>query len=189
MVAAGVIVAFSLAQVALGGVASAATPVLTVSTHGTDAGNCQAAACQTIGYAVSQAPAGAVVNVGPGTYAEQISINKPLTLQGRGAGSTVIAPTATPRIFSDTDSSYLQLPIVDVSGTIGVNLSGFTVNGAAAIASYGTTGQGCLQSPLGIYENNASGTISHVAVANIQLPSDLFGCQGGQGIYVNSSSG
>src|ERR1700722_18742060 len=36
----------------------AATTTLTVSTTGTDTGNCQAANCATLGYALSQAAAG-----------------------------------------------------------------------------------------------------------------------------------
>src|SRR2546421_486991 len=41
---------------------------------------------QTIQAAVNAAASGAVINVDPGSYAEQISINKPLTLRGSQAG-------------------------------------------------------------------------------------------------------
>ncbi len=43
--------------------------------------------------------------------------------------------------------------------------------------------------PLGIYYHDASGSIGNVDVTNIDLPPDLFGCQGGQGIYVVSDPG
>jgi len=45
-----------------------APPVATldVATDGTDAGNCEVGACATIGYALSQAPVGGTIDVGPG---------------------------------------------------------------------------------------------------------------------------
>ena len=48
-------------------------------------------------------------------------------------------------------------------------------------------GNGCGQDYVGIYYHGASGAISNVSVSGIDMPSDLFGCQGGQGIYVNST--
>ncbi len=60
--------------------ASAATRY--VSTHGTDAGNCSAAPCRTIGYAVTQSAPEDTINVASGTYAETVTISKRLALIG-----------------------------------------------------------------------------------------------------------
>ncbi len=59
--------------------------VLYVSPAGSDAGACtKAAPCKTIGHAVSVAGNGATVVVLSGTYAEQVTISKRLSLVGNG---------------------------------------------------------------------------------------------------------
>src|ERR1035438_6959216 len=47
----------------------------------------QMRAYSTITQAVSSVPAGSIVWVCPGTYAEQVTITKPLTLRGAGEGN------------------------------------------------------------------------------------------------------
>lgn len=69
-------------------VAAAASSSLYVSKehHSSDANPCTASKpCLTIGHAVSVAPAGATIHVDEGTYAEQVSITKQLTLKGEDA--------------------------------------------------------------------------------------------------------
>jgi parallel beta-helix repeat protein len=63
--------------------ASAATRL--VSPSGTDAGDCVASPCATIGYAVSQANAGDTISVAAGTYTESVLIEKRLALVGHDA--------------------------------------------------------------------------------------------------------
>ena len=41
---------------------------------------------------------------------------------------------------------------------------------------------------MGVYYHSASGAIKRVSVSGIDMPQDLFGCQGGQGVYVNSAA-
>ena len=66
---------------------AASPPGLYVSrAHGSDANPCSSSMpCQTIGHAVSMAAAGATIHVADGTYAEQVSITKKLTLVGDDA--------------------------------------------------------------------------------------------------------
>ena len=63
-----------------------------------------------------------------------------------------------------------------------------TVSGANGVGFLNGDGDGCGQDYVGIYYHGASGTINNVAVNGIDMPSGLFGCQGGQGIYVNSTA-
>jgi hypothetical protein len=56
-----------------------------VSTSGSDSGNCVAAPCSTIGYAVGQAHSGDTVLVTAGTYPESVRTGKRLELVGHDA--------------------------------------------------------------------------------------------------------
>ena len=81
------------------------------------------AGCQTtIGAAVAAANSGDIINVAPGTYAETVTIGKPLTLNGASAATTII------------DASGLSWGIyvdgIDNPGLAGVLISGFTIQNA-----------------------------------------------------------
>jgi len=177
--------------VLLPGVAGANPRVLYVGTAGTNGGNsCQnkTQPCRTISFALSVAPAGTTIKVEAGTYAEQVQITKPVTILGAGNSQTIIEPTTVPASDTDTDSGQPQFYVVDVKNTSGVSIQGVKVDGSAATASLGSDPYGCGQDYLGIYYHDASGTLKSVAVNGIELPTDLFGCQGGQGIYVATDS-
>ena len=79
--------------------------------------------------------------------------------------------------------------MVDASQTTGVNLEDLTIDGSAATASLDADGDGCAQDYVGAYYHDASGSMTNDNVTGINLPSDLFGCQGGQGVYVTTDSG
>jgi hypothetical protein len=64
-----------------------------VSPSGTDSGDCVAAACATVQYAVEQAQTGDTVSVAAGDYDEEVTIAIPgLTLAGAPGGGTTIGP-------------------------------------------------------------------------------------------------
>jgi parallel beta-helix repeat protein len=65
---------------AAGSAASGATR--NVSTRGADTGNCSAAPCRTIHYAVAQSANGDRINVASGTYTETVTVDRQLTLIG-----------------------------------------------------------------------------------------------------------
>src|SRR4051812_47976057 len=56
-----------------------------VSPKGADTGDCTKKPCRTIGYAVGVANAGDRIEVGHGTYAESVLVQKRLELEGHGA--------------------------------------------------------------------------------------------------------
>src|SRR5690242_12761042 len=63
-----------------------------VATTGTDTGNCQtqSSPCQTIGYALNQAPSGATIQVADGTYNENPLIGGSVSLVGASQTKTII---------------------------------------------------------------------------------------------------
>jgi hypothetical protein len=78
-----------------------------VSTTGEDTGDCTTSVCLTIVYAIGQASSGDTINVAAGTYYENVTINKSLTLIGAGEASTIVDGGGVDRVFlvGNTDSS------------------------------------------------------------------------------------
>jgi hypothetical protein len=141
-----------------------------------------------------------VVRVCPGTYHEQIVITAPLILEGIQSATpaplqdaVVILPPSGGAVQNTTDvctyPNYCSngFPIaaqILVENTTGVTISNLTVDGTGNGLS-----SGCSVNLDGILFQNASGTVGHVAVRNQLLNDVLTGCQTGDGIYVESSSG
>lgn len=130
--------------------------------------------CLTIQRTVDVACPGDTIQVGPGNYAEQISIAKDLTVIGAGA-STVIEPTSVAATTTSLSSAASAAPIVLVEDASSVSIEDLVVDGtAAAFAS-------CSPQYYGIYYRNAGGSIDGVTVRDVWLPS-ATGCQGIIGI-------
>jgi parallel beta-helix repeat protein len=158
---------------------------LYVSTTGTDVAPCTVAKpCATINFAISQAATGAVIHVAAGTYLQTVTVNKNVTINGAGAG-TVLEPT-TP-VAAGTDKGSPTYAIVDVTPMITAKVVNLSINGAPASGFFNQFG--CAADYVGVYYNGAAGTLDNVTVNNIELPTNLFGCQDGLGIYVNSPPG
>ena len=170
-----------------------------VATTGSNTGNnCSSATnpCQTISWALQKQAAEDVtgtIHVAAGTYVEQITAtpaNSNVTIKGASETGTIIEPPASGLLSdTDTDGSQPQYYVVDVQpGTTGFNIEKVTVNGLNASSFLQNDGYGCGQDYVGIYYHASSGLLKKVAVTGADLPPGLFGCQGGLGIYVNSTS-
>jgi hypothetical protein len=152
-----------------------------------EVGNCKSGFVKfgTIQAAVDASPAGSTVMVCPGTYPEQVVINKSLKLKGILAGnsgaSVIVAPAggvvANTTSFSSGNPIAAQLLVQSANG---VAVTDITVDGNNnGISS-------CLPNLIGIFYQNASGTVSRVAAINQALIPSLNGCQNGLGIFVQS---
>jgi len=120
--------------------------------------------------AVDDASPGDTIQVSAGMYAEQVVINKDLTLQG--IGDPVIKVPASPAAFTFPESSKSWEPVVfafggtevggSISGsdTITVDISGFTIDGNDRVPT---------QRSAGILLRNAGGTISDNTAQNMSI--------------------
>jgi len=130
--------------------------------------------------AITAASPGDTINIAAGTYPEQLTITKSLSLIGAGA-STIIEPTALPASITRFHDSTAFTPIISVSGATSVNIENLEVNGAGVAAS--NPAGFC-----GIVYSNASGTISGTTVTNIEF-NPFSGVQAGRAILVQTNSG
>jgi len=145
---------------------------------------------KTIQSAINGSPPGTVIDVCPGTYLEQISINETLTLHGvllPGASGAVIAAPSGGMVQNATDldtGAPIAAQVLVYGPGISVAISDLAVDGANNGIS------GCSPDLQGILFQNASGVINHITTRNQYLAgSGLGGCQSGEGIYVQTASG
>ncbi|MBI3786549.1 MAG: hypothetical protein HY270_24430 [Deltaproteobacteria bacterium] len=118
-----------------------AAAVRLVSTAGADAGDCTSSSCATIQYAVSQANAsGDTISVAAGTYTENVTTTKSLTLLGAQAGVDARGRVASETIVSPANATLATFTI-SVNGLIAVD--GFSFVGGSAPT------QGCVYTNTG----------------------------------------
>lgn len=146
----------------------------------------------TIQSAVNAVPANSTIDICPGVYAEQISINKSLTLTGVSNGTAdgvvVVSPSAGLAANATSLSSGDPLTAhLWVLGPATVSLNNLTVD------SLGNGITGCAPVLIGILYQNASGTINHIVTRNQWIGAsesdpNLNGCQTGLGVFVQSGN-
>jgi len=128
--------------------------------------------------AIDAAPADATVHVESGTFVEQITISKNLTLQGAGAGSSVIqAPATLTNFYTVSGRDYY--PIV-LATEATVNIDGFTIDGL----SDGNDDYRYI----GIAYLNADGVVSNNEITNIQ-DTPPSGSQHGVAVDIRANDG
>jgi parallel beta-helix repeat protein len=142
-------------------------------------GTCKSGSYSTIQAAVSGVPSGSTINICPGTYAEQVTISQPLTLQGITANnSSLILITMPSGALATTSSILFGTVAAQVEVIAGpVNVTNVTVDGTA-----GNTN--CPSVPyIGIfYSSGSSGTANEVETRNQN-------CGDGIGIMAENGSG
>jgi hypothetical protein len=83
----------------------------------------------TIQAAADAAPAGAAIHIAPGTYTEQIVVNKDLDLRGAGAGSTIKSPSTLVPFGLNLHGGVPVAAIVRVGHAAHVRISDLAVSG------------------------------------------------------------
>jgi hypothetical protein len=92
---------------------SLAEPIITVPTD-----------FSTIQGAINDAKSGSIINVLPGTYTEQLTVSKDLTIIGSGSKSTSVSPPETLK-----QNAAGRPYIIDVNSKAKLLLKGFTIRG------------------------------------------------------------
>ena len=146
----------------------------------------------TIQGAVNSVPPGSTIKICPANYPEQVVTNKNLTLIGVNSGTAdnpvLIIPSGgfVPNTASLTSGHPIAAQILVQSPATTVTISSLTVDG-----SNSNLNSGCDDTRLiGIYYQNASGTVNFVVARNQAQDAANFGCQisAGLGIFVQSAS-
>ncbi|MDP8982448.1 MAG: right-handed parallel beta-helix repeat-containing protein [Acidobacteriota bacterium] len=131
--------------------------------------------------AVNAASNGDTIRVCAGTYKEQVTISKSLTINGDNGA--IVMPSPVVANTSSLVSGMSIAAVILAMNAPGVNLSGLIVDGSANGI------HACGPDLIGIYYRNASGTVQKNTVRNMKLGPGLEGCQSGQGIFVQSVLG
>jgi len=125
-------------------------------------GSCRKGAFSSIQAAVSSVPAGSIIDVCPGTYAEQITISESLTLQGisyNNSSQVIITPPSGG--LMTTSSIALGAIAAQVEVTAGpVKITGIAVDGMSGYPFVGVHFVGIF------YGSGSSGTVSGVETRN-----------------------
>ena len=132
----------------------------------------------TIQAGVDAVDAGGTVQVYAGTYTEQISINKNLTLSGEDKLTTIIEAPAVLNEACNTSVSLPNRPILCVTGGAIATIQGFTFDGL----SLGSTNLRLT----GVAFRNAGGVFQNNVIRNIRF-SGLSSVQEGVGLYLFNS--
>ena len=141
---------------------------------------CPAATFTSIQDAINAANAGSLIRVCPGTYREQLSINKSLSIEGDNGA--IVMPGNMVANTSGSSGAPIAAAIL-VKNAANVEIEGLIVD----TANSGITG--CAPDLIGILYQNSSGSLEHNAVRNTKLSASLNGCQSGDGIVVQTLGG
>jgi nitrous oxidase accessory protein NosD len=141
---------------------------------------CPAATFASIQDAINAANPGSRIRVCPGTYREQLSINKSLRIEG-DSGAIVLPKGMAANTISSSGTPIAAAILVKDAAN--VEIEGLIVD---------TTNNEiteCSPDLIGILYQNSSGSIEHNAVRNTKLSVSLNGCQSGDAIVVQSLGG
>src|ERR1700686_2608335 len=141
---------------------------------------CPNATFTSIQDAINAANPGNLIRVCPGTYPEQLSIDKSLSIEGDNGA--ILLPSNM--VVNTTGSSGAPIAAaILVKEAANVEIEGLIVDTANSAIT------GCAPNLIGILYQNSSGRIEHNAVRNVKLSVSLNGCQSGDAIVVQSIGG
>jgi len=144
-------------------------------------GSCHGVGFATISAAVASVPSGATINVCPGNYPEQVTITKPLTLQGVAAAGSNAATV----IASATDSTFLNYNGILNRPSILVEAGPVNITNINISAVYSTND--CTTIATGIaYVSGSSGTVNHTNAS--VLPAVAGGCTNSVGVWIENEN-
>jgi hypothetical protein len=122
-------------------VSASTASVRLVDAGGSDGGDCTAAACATINYAIGVSAPGDTVSVAAGTYNEDVNVSQSVTLQGAGIGATtVVGPiggAGSTIVVAASNVVIDGLTITRAGNTVadwnnaGLNTAGISIQGQA----------------------------------------------------------
>jgi hypothetical protein len=150
----------------------------------------------TIQNAIDNVTAGTIVFICPGTYAEQLRINRTMTLQGVASGNSdavIIVPPSGGLAANTTSlfdhSAIAAHVLADVEAT--VNLTNLIVD--SNTTSNPNNINACAPLLVGIFYRNTSGIVNHVVTRNqwvgaSESDTNFNGCQTGLGIFAQSGN-
>jgi nitrous oxidase accessory protein NosD len=141
---------------------------------------CPTATFTSIQDAINAADPGSRIRVCPGTYREQLSMNKSLSIEGDNGA--IVLPSSMVANTTGSSGTPIAAAIL-VKDAANVEIEGLIVD----TANNGITE--CSPHLIGILYQNSSGSIEHNAVRNTKLSVSLNGCQSGDAIVVQSLGG
>jgi nitrous oxidase accessory protein NosD len=141
---------------------------------------CPTATFTSIQDAINAANPGSLIRVCPGTYREQLSINKSLSVEGDNGA--IVMPSSMVANTTGSSGAPIAAAIL-VKNAANAEIEGLIVD----TANSGITE--CSPDLIGILYQNSSGSIEHNAVRNTKLSVSLNGCQSGDAIVVQSLGG
>ncbi len=145
-------------------------------------GGCGNPSQTTIQAAVTASSPGGTVLICPGTYKEQVTINKNLTVAGVPVANRDQVVITSPSAGVTANTTDFSMPVAAqiLVQNANVTLVNITVDGS------GNNINGCAPDLRGIYYQNAGGSISDVATRFQVLAPALIGCQSGEAIFAES---
>jgi hypothetical protein len=134
--------------------------------------------------AINSANNGDVICIAGGTYPEQLTITKPLTLLGLGDNHnpTSIVPALVSANAVDPDSGNPEAAIILVSSTTDVTVTNLVIDGSVASASITSCAPPSYE---GVLFLGASGSLTNSDVTNFyQANPSNYGCQNSAGLAI-----
>ena len=145
-----------------------------VSPSGKDSNDCKTTgtACRTIGAAISKAADNDSIFLAAGTYQEQVTISKSVSISGTGSQAS--------EVVLDGNHQFQVLSMGCISCSLSIQVSNLVMQNGFAPFSGSYTGAA------GVSVNGATLTMSNVLIQNNEAGPHGYGIAGG--VYINSNS-